>query len=89
LLRNNEIRKLAEIVPDDDLGRLKLPIVIIRRMELGKSVYTVAGGRVEEATLRRILDMTDLDHKDLTSERDTTFLYRPQITELLRKFHTA
>lgn len=43
LLRTAELEELARIVPKEYQDRLRLPIVVLRRTELGKSTYTVAG----------------------------------------------
>ena len=48
LLRTSELEELAKTAPEEYRGRLKLPIIILRRMEVGKSIYTIAGDRIEE-----------------------------------------
>lgn len=88
LLRTNELQELAQMVPEIYRGRLKLPIIILRRMELGKSVCTVAGDRIEEFTVKKILGITNYDYREMYMDRDPTFLYRPQVTELIGKFHS-
>jgi uncharacterized protein (UPF0216 family) len=88
LLKSSELQELAKIVPKEFQDRLKLPIIVLRRTELGKSVYTVSGERVEEFTVKRILGMTQEDYQHMYKERDPTFLYRPQVSELLRRFHS-
>lgn len=88
LLKSSELEELAKIVPREYHDRLKLPIIVLRRIELGKSIYTVAGERIEEFTLKRILGMTTLDFHQMHSDRDPGFLYRPQVAELIRRFHS-
>lgn len=55
-----------------------LPILIIRRCERGKGVYTVAGGDVEKQVVREILGLDEAlyQHGDLT-------VYRIQIQKLI------
>jgi len=88
LLRTVEIEELSKIVPKEYHDRLKLPIVILRRMELGKSTYTVSGEPIEEFTVRKILGETNADFHQRYMDRETFFLYRPQVVELLRKYHS-
>jgi excinuclease UvrABC ATPase subunit len=57
-------------------------------MELGKSIYTVSGGRVEEITVKKILGKTNADYHAIHLEEKPFFLYRPDISELVRRFHT-
>jgi len=88
LLKTGELEELAKTVPVEYRGRLKLPIIVLRRMELGKSVYTVAGDRIEEFTVKRILGLTDYNYQEMYMDHEMPFLYGPQVAELLRKFHT-
>jgi len=57
-------------------------------MELGKSVYTVAGDPIEEFTVKKILGETEADYSTMYADRKSSYLYRPQIVELLRKYHS-
>lgn len=88
VFKKSELEELAAIVPTEYQDRLKLPIIVLRRMEMGKSVYTVSGERVEEFTVRKILDMTNESYHQMYKDEESTFLYRPQVSELLRKFHS-
>ncbi len=88
VLRTSELEELAKIVPTEYRDRLKLPIIILRRMELGRSVYTVSGERVEEFIVRKVLGLTNDDYNQMYKDQEPVFLYRPQVSELLRKFHS-
>jgi len=87
-LRTSELEELAKIVPEPYQARLKLPIIVLRRMEVGKSIYTIAGERIEEFTVKKILGITDLDYHQMYFDLEPSFLYRPQVGELLRRFHS-
>jgi uncharacterized protein (UPF0216 family) len=88
VLRKEEIEELSRIVPREYYGSVKLPIIVLRRMELGKSVYTVAGDRVEEFTVKKILGKTNAEYHAMHLDDEPFFLYRPDVSELVRKFHT-
>ena len=88
VLRRSELDELASIVPAEYQDRLKLPIIIMRRMDLGRSIYTVSGERVEEFTVKKILGLTNDEYNQMYKDQETAYLYRPQVTELLRKFHS-
>jgi len=88
LLKSNELCELANLVPAEYHNRLKLPFVILRRMELGRSVYTISGERIEEFTVKKILGITSDSYAQIYRHREPLFLYRPQVTELLTKFHS-
>jgi len=88
LLKTAELEGLAGIVPEEYQDQIRLPMIILRRMELGKSIYTVTGGPVEEFTVKKILGLTETDFREMWRERGPLFLYRPQVIELLRRYHT-
>jgi hypothetical protein len=88
LMKKSEIEELAKIVPPERYGNLKLPFIVLRRMELGRSVYTIAGDRVEEFTVKKILGRTNADYHTMYSDPDPLFLYRPDVSELVRRFHS-
>jgi uncharacterized protein len=88
VLKKSELEELARIVPTEYQDRVKLPIIIMRRMDLGKSIYSVSGERVEEFTVKKILGLTDDNYYQMYKDQEPSYLYRPQVTELLRKFHS-
>ena len=88
VLKKEEIEEFSRIVPHEYHDAVKLPIIVLRRMELGKSIYTVSGGRVEEITVKKILGKTNADYHAIHLEEKPFFLYRPDISELVRRFHT-
>ena len=88
VLRREEIDQLATIVPPAYHELLKLPIIVLRRMELGKSVYTIAGDRVEEFTVKKILGKAEGEYHSMYLDEKPLFLYRPDVSELLRRFHS-
>jgi len=88
ILNKSDLDDLAKIVPAEYQDRVKLPIIVLRRMELGRSVYTVSGERIEEFTVRKILGLTNEEYYQMYKDQEATFLYRPQVTELIRRFHS-
>lgn len=88
VLKTSDLEGLARLVPREYWDRLKLPFVIVRRMELGKSIYTLAGDRIEEVTIRKVLGETKADYHQMNSDNQAFFLYRPQVTEMLSAFHS-
>jgi len=87
-MKKSEIEELAKIVPPGHHGSLKLPFIVLRRMELGRSVYTISGDRVEEFTVKKILGRTSAGYHAMYSDQDPLFLYRPDVSELVRRFHS-
>ena len=87
LMKKEEITKLSEIVPSHLQDKIQLPIIIQRRFDLGKSIYTVMGNKLEEFTLKKALELTDHDFNEY-EEEDTFHIFKPYLSELIRMFHT-
>ena len=88
LLKTSELEAFAKQVPREYHDLVKLPILILRRMELGSSVYTVSGERIEEFTVQKLLDKVQGGYHQMQNSRQPLFLYRPEVSELLRMFHS-
>lgn len=85
IMRRSELEELARAVPKEHHKQFKLPIVVIRRMSLGRGVFTLVGGKVECFAVKKILGLTSLSFDEM-SQDEPCHLYRPQVQELLRKF---
>jgi uncharacterized protein (UPF0216 family) len=72
----DELITLAKLIPKEKHRDIKLPIVALRRIDLGRGVYTLVGSEETIKFIKKILNI------DSNSE----YLYRPQIFELKRKF---
>jgi uncharacterized protein (UPF0216 family) len=88
VLKTAELEELANIVPKEYHDQVKLPFTILRRMELGRSVYTVTGDKIEQFTLKKILGTATNDFQHIYKENESAFFYRPQVVELIRRFHS-
>jgi uncharacterized protein (UPF0216 family) len=87
LIKREELEGLADILPPHLQGRLQLPIVIQRRFDLGRSVYTVSGGEIEEFALKSLLGLSEQDFSNYKAE-EPFYIYKPYLSELIRKIHS-
>jgi uncharacterized protein (UPF0216 family) len=88
ILKKEELTELARIVPIEYQDSVKIPIIVLRRMELGKSLYTVSGDKAEEFTVKKILGKTNAEFHAMHFDNEPLFLYRPDVSELVRRFHS-
>ncbi|MBS7650419.1 MAG: DUF61 family protein [Candidatus Bathyarchaeia archaeon] len=87
VMSKDELLRLAGIVPENLHDKIQLPIVVQRRFDLGRSIYTVLGGKLEEFTLKYALGLADGDFKDYEAE-GKFYIYKPYLSELIRMFHS-
>jgi hypothetical protein len=75
--RRQDLEKLAENIPRELYGSLRLPIILVRRIELGKGVYVISGGEAERRVVLSMLGIRGI--------KGEAYLYRPQVSELISK----
>jgi uncharacterized protein (UPF0216 family) len=85
LLKTVDLQELSKVVPKEYWDRVQVPFVILRRTDLGRSIFTVVGGRFEELTVQKILGNTTDGFHELYKHREQMFLYRPEVTALVMK----
>ncbi len=85
--RKEEIDELATLVPKEFHSRVRLPLVILRRMDLGTGMFTVSGGKVELFLVCGIIDRLDtIEWTELVSWQPIERFVRLQIQILRRRF---
>jgi uncharacterized protein (UPF0216 family) len=88
LLRRVELQAIGKLVPMEYHEKLRIPFIILRRMEMGKSVYTVVDDQLETFTIQKILGLTNDSFHEMYKHTRQLSLYRREIAELVRKFHS-
>lgn len=79
--------KLASYVPERLHSKIRIPIILIRRMNAGKGVYMVTGGFYEKLLVKNLVENLDPFRGNLKVE-DPLYVYTPQVTELIVKYRT-
>lgn len=85
ILKMDEISELMRLVPARFQDEIRLPIVILRRMDYGTGIYTIAGGKSELFLVHHLLGYVDLEWDDFQKWKPIEKLMRPQVQALRRK----
>ena len=85
ILKKDEISELVRLVPSKFHNEIRLPIVILRRMDYGTGIYTIAGGKAELFLVHHLLGYVDLEWKDFQKWKSIEKLMRPQVQALRQK----
>jgi uncharacterized protein (UPF0216 family) len=85
VFRIEEIEWLRAIVPLRFHENIRLPIVILRRLDHGLGIYTVAGNKAELFMIHQILGYVNLGWECFASWKPIEQLARPQVQALRRK----
>jgi uncharacterized protein len=88
-LRKNEVEAFSASLPDSLLDRVKLPLVLLRRRELGAGAFTLLGDVYEEYALAKLVNGFEGTFADFKESKDALLVfYKPQVSELMRRFHS-
>jgi uncharacterized protein (UPF0216 family) len=88
-MKKGEVEALSAELPDSLRDRIKLPIVFLRRRDLGAGAFTLLGDSYEEYALSKLLgDYKGTPADFIRSRESPTIFYKPQVSELMRRFHS-
>ncbi|WEU40743.1 MAG: DUF61 family protein [Candidatus Odinarchaeum yellowstonii] len=86
IFKEADLTSLGKLLDEDEKKSLKLPIILIRRLDLGSGVYSISGGGLEIKVLNKML--AEVGEKYLL-DPDHPYLYKPSVYILKRKFGTC
>jgi uncharacterized protein (UPF0216 family) len=86
IMKKEELLELAKEVPSHHHKEIKMPILVLRRMDYGPGIYTISGGKSELFLVHRILGYVDLPWAEMNLWKPIERLMRPQVQELRRRF---
>ena len=85
VFRVEEIEEITLEVPKRFHRDIRLPIVLLRRLDYGPGIYTIAGSKAELFMVHRIIGYVDLGWEDFAKWVPVEKLARPQVQILRRK----
>ena len=92
LIDKKEVDLLIEICPKIRIKQVYLPILIIRRRDLGAGTYVIAGELIEQYLVLRAIEKLEISwdqFKDQPDISSSTFLYKPDLIELRKILPTS
>lgn len=89
VMKKSELEELAESLPEEVADRVKLPLVLLRRTELGPGAFTLLGDTAEEFGLSKITGGFTGTYEEFRNRQEKQSLfYKPQVSDLMRRFHS-
>ena len=85
VFRVEEIEEISLDVPKRFHRDIRLPIVLLRRLDYGPGIYTVAGSKAELFMVHRFIGYVDLEWGNFAKWEPVEKLARPQVQTLRRK----
>lgn len=89
VMKRSELEELAGSLPEEARDKVRLPLVLFRRAELGPGAFTLLGDTLEEFALSRIVGGFQGTYEEFKGTRaGPNVFYKPQISDLLRRYHS-
>jgi uncharacterized protein (UPF0216 family) len=89
VMKRSELEQLTASLPEEARDKVRLPLVLLRRDELGPGAFTLLGDTLEEFALCRIVSGFQGTYEEFKRTRGgPNIFYKPQISDLLRRYHS-
>lgn len=88
-MKKSELEEMSRSLPTEANARVRLPIVFLRRGDLGLGAFTVLGDRYEEYSMLLLASSFHGSFEQYKEqESNVAVLFKPQISSLMRRFHS-
>lgn len=84
IMDKKELEILASILPAKHHSELRLPIIILRMIDMGEGVYMICGGDLEVQVINKVIGQEAVHYHD-----GKAFLYKPYVAFLRSKLRTT
>ena len=87
----NELKEVESQLPEEFHSQLKLPFLFIRRTDLGKSIFVLNGGKLENLIVRKLIDEIEgpiNQYKIFNISNLPKYFYWADIRAFRKKFKT-
>lgn len=88
-MKIQELKRIASVIPKAEHKNVKVPIVILRRRDLGKGAYTIGGTLQNLFVIKRIIGLIDMEWYAFKSSNPSFTIYRPMLQEIRKQLPTT
>ena len=84
IFKVEELEWLSREVPKNHHHSIRLPIVLLRRLDFGPGIHSISGNKIELFLVHKLLGYVDLEWENIGKWTPVEQLARPQV-QILRK----
>ncbi|TXT56997.1 MAG: hypothetical protein BAJATHORv1_20595 [Candidatus Thorarchaeota archaeon] len=81
-IKKEELEIISNECPEKYYSEVLLPIIILRRVDQGPGIYSIAGGKVELFLIGRMIGYVDLEWSQLSEWKTIDRIARPQVQKI-------
>jgi len=84
-IRKPHLEIVSELFDESEWDNVKLPIVLLRRTNLAKGIYSISGGLQEIYIIHRIIGRTTNNYSTFILEDHEPYIWKPEAFTAARK----
>ncbi|MEM0217238.1 MAG: DUF61 family protein [Candidatus Nezhaarchaeales archaeon] len=84
IIDKRELEMIASMLPAQHHNKLRLPIIVLRIIEMGEGVYMICGGDLEVQVINKVLGQ-----EAVYCHNGKAFLYKPYVALLRSRLRTT
>lgn len=91
-INKKEIQTLLDLCPEEKYKDVYLPILIIRRRDLGRGIYVISGGLIDQFLVCKAINKYEKSWENFKNEDHSpslTYLYKPDLVGLRKTLPTS
>jgi len=85
VFKAEELELLSKEVPKQFHNSIRLPIVLLRRLDYGPGIHSISGNKAELFMIQKVLGYDDLGWENLPAWKPVEQLSRPQVQIVRQK----
>jgi len=89
---NKEVELIRSLCPEEKTSSILLPILIVRRRDIGRGTYIISGELIEQYIVLKAIDKISTTWKNWLEEHPSSkevYLYKPDLITLRKKLPTS
>ena len=84
-IRRKDLELVCKILPESEWSKVKLPIILLRRTEMTKGIYSVSGGVRELFIVYKLSNKTEQNYSAFILEEHQPYIWKPETFTAIRK----
>ncbi|MBD3189652.1 MAG: DUF61 family protein [Candidatus Heimdallarchaeota archaeon] len=83
--KKKHLQIVAELIPEKEWKNIKLPIVLLRRTDLEKGLFSISGGKGELYIIYKLLGKTSDSFPLFKMKEHRPYIWKPEAFTAIRK----
>lgn len=87
--KKKHLKIVSELMPKSEWKNIKLPIVLLRRTDLEKGLFSISGGKRELYLVYKLLGKTSDSFAEFTIKDHRPYIWKPEAFTAIKKLSSV